>query len=344
MFRSNFPSAHVLTPEPLDENAFRDWFISEDVEPKPEVLDVINKAARGNPALFSTILQSARDVLPKRSAPQKAASFSPERLPTVEVVRPPTPAAITYDDDPSETHGPHVVTRGAHTLSVPENYRIGSFPVTNGIFGEFIRDGGYQQEEFWRSVHPSIRAGFVCVDKTPGPASWLSARAPVEYPLYPVAGISYHEALAFIAWLERSVAPPVEGMQWLLPTEDMWEYAARGPSGFLYPWGPKFETGRCNSREANLRAPSLSGRFPSGVSPFGAEDMAGNVWEFVRAADQDRGTCALRGGSFSNNADEVKASLRLIHVPRDHRPFDFGFRCALEPRVVTAPPQQRLPR
>jgi formylglycine-generating enzyme required for sulfatase activity len=56
--------------------------------------------------------------------------------------------------------------------------------------------------------------------------------------------------------------------------------------------------------------------------------MAGNVWEFVDAPDQGL-HCVLRGGSFVNNDQEVRADVRLWGVLRDHRPHDFGFRCAL---------------
>jgi hypothetical protein len=54
--------------------------------------------------------------------------------------------------------------------------------------------------------------------------------------------------------------------------------------------------------------------------------MAGNVWEFVVAEKQEQWSCVLKGGSFRNNRDEVKSSLRLFGVPREHRPPDFGFR------------------
>ncbi len=63
-------------------------------------------------------------------------------------------------------------------------------------------------------------------------------------------------------------------------------------------------------------------------------DLAGNVWEFVDAADQPAAACALRGGSFVNSRVEVKSTLRLFGVPREHRAHDFGFRCAQQPRTV----------
>ena len=54
--------------------------------------------------------------------------------------------------------------------------------------------------------------------------------------------------------------------------------------------------------------------------------MAGNLWEFVLASDSSTRLCVLRGGSYKNNASEVRSYLRLIRVPKSHRPHDFGFR------------------
>lgn len=143
-----------------------------------------------------------------------------------------------------------------------------------------------------------VRSSFTCQDGSSGPATWTSAHSYSEQPDHPVTGISYYEALAFLAWLSRTVVsihvsnlsasrsrPPIPNwinMQWCLPTENMWEFAARGASGLLYSWGWEFEEGRCNSREANMGTTSAVGRFPNGRSAFGADDMAGNVWE-IRA-------------------------------------------------------------
>jgi formylglycine-generating enzyme required for sulfatase activity len=315
----------------FDREALRAWLEAEDIDFKEEVLDILSNASGGWPGELGVLIAYLRDTFGKSPEERRAASsWDPERLPTVEVIRPTTSAVVFYDD-PSERHGPYVLTRGTHTILVPERFRICAFPVTNELFGEFVRAGGYRQEEFWQAVPSWARSGFTCGDGTPGPSTWTSASTPFESPKHPVAGISYHEALAFVTWLDRTIAAP-ENMQWCLPTENMWEFAARGPTGLIYPWGPTFEEERCNSREANIGTTSAIGRFPGGRSAFGADDMAGNVWEFVRAADSTRRNCVLRGGSFTNTREEIKASLRLVRVPRDHRPPDFGLRCGLEPK------------
>jgi formylglycine-generating enzyme required for sulfatase activity len=324
------PNIREISLKPLTGADLTAWF-SAVLPDKAAILEtVIGSMTGGLPgslltAVLTTIGAIFTDKPGRNPAAVRAVTGS---IRTVEILRG-SDEAIVYHDDHREKHGPYVLTRGTHTITVPERYRIGTYPVTNSTFVEFIKDGGYRHREFWQDCPIDRKEQFRAMDGTFGPSTWMSESSYPDEAECPVTGISYFEALAFVGWLDRTVTPPAD-MRWCLPSENMWEFAARGRSGHIYPWGSIFEKGRCNSREEGIGKPSPVGRFHSGKSPFDVEEMAGNVWEFVRATDAER-KCVLRGGSFTNFRHEVKATLRLIRVPRSLRAFDFGMRYALEP-------------
>ena len=235
------------------------------------------------------------------------------------------PDSVVYRDDPNERHGPFVLTRGQHELSLPRRFRIGIYPVTNEQFLSFVKDGGYLTDELWEGA---VRRAFLTQDKkTRGPSTWRSSnKYPSRKQNHPVAGVSYLEAKAFARWLNYRYPDPE--WSWCLPSEDTWEISARSSEGFQYPWGSGFRQGFCNSIESDIKDTSDVARFPEGNSFYGCAEMAGNVWEFVEGSGRVAPYhCVLRGGSFNNNEYEVKSYLRLVEVPLDHRPPDFGIRC-----------------
>jgi len=99
----------------------------------------------------------------------------------------------------------------------------------------------------------------------------------------PVIGVSWYEACAYAAWLTemlRKQSAISEQEEIRLPTEAEWEKAARGASGRLWTWGNFWNSSYANSLEGRVMQPSTVGAYPQNKSPYGIEDMIGNVWEW----------------------------------------------------------------
>ena len=157
-------------------------------------------------------------------------------------------------------------------------------------------------------------------------------------PNYPVVGISWESAVAYAEW---------RGMR--LPTEAEWEKAARGTNARRWPWGNTFALRIKNKTfHANVWQQSGSylqpvGTYPTGVSPYGAYDMAGNVWEWVadwysdtfyyRSPDRNpKGPTVgsrrvVKGGSWLNPETFARCSTRIGQHPAIGTSF-IGFRLA----------------
>ncbi len=109
------------------------------------------------------------------------------------------------------------------------------------------------------------------------PEFWTDRR--FNQPLQPVVGVTWYEAIAYATWLSHQ-----SGERFGLASEAEWEAAARGDGRQPYAYGDTFDPWRANALETHVRGTLPVGVFPDGASPFGAEDMTGNVWEWTRSA------------------------------------------------------------
>lgn len=177
-------------------------------------------------------------------------------------------------------------------------------------------------------------------------------RAPGTGPTHPVVYVSHVEAVKFCQWLSAR-----EHRKYRLPTEAEWEFAARANDGRKYPWGNYDRRGDlANFADKNTvfawsdreiddgyAETSPVGAFPRGTSPFGIEDMAGNIWEWCldyyeaykgSPRVNPRGATTgqkrvYRGGSWKSRFSSLRTTTRGSNVP-GYSCNDLGFRIACE--------------
>jgi formylglycine-generating enzyme required for sulfatase activity len=154
-----------------------------------------------------------------------------------------------------------------------------------------------------------------------------------------VVCVSWKDALAYVRWLAK-----VTGQGWRLPSEAEWEKAARGADGRIYPWGDAFDKVRCNTALVGIGTTTAVGSYPGGESPYHAQDMAGNVWEWTSSLYQQypyrkndgrenhnsTENRTLRGGSWGGTSRLARVAYRINSRP-DVFSVVGGFRLAWAP-------------
>jgi iron(II)-dependent oxidoreductase len=167
--------------------------------------------------------------------------------------------------------------------------------------------------------------------KAPLPSFWGMAefKSGMDYPDYPVVGISYFEADKYARWAGKR-----------LPTEAEWEYAARG--GLInknYPWGDEIDSTKVNYGRKYKGILKVGSFKPNG---FGLFDIVGNVWEWTSDNYSDNYYSAspdqnpkgpvngrfkvIRGGSWHSGAMCIQSYYRNGLSP-SWIDFGVGFRC-----------------
>ncbi len=154
-------------------------------------------------------------------------------------------------------------------------FSLARFPVTNVQFQGFLQQTGYS---------PADPCFFL--------QHWQDGKIPPGLEAHPVVWISYLDALHYCRWAGLT-----------LPTEWLWEKAARGPDGRPYPWGTQPPLTRVmdwHARRQAVRSAELTnvasagtcavGRYPRTRTPYGCEDLLGNISEWCQpATSQDPG-------------------------------------------------------
>jgi formylglycine-generating enzyme required for sulfatase activity len=226
-----------------------------------------------------------------------------------------------------------------HTYEIEQPYAISRYPVTNVQYAAFVQAGGYAERRYWTESGWSWREE----ENITGPEEYGT---PYNLPNHPVVGIGWYEAIAFCHWLTEELRQRdalSDTQEITLPTEPQWEKAARSGDGRIYPWGSEPDAEKANYDGTGVGTTSAVGCFPGGASPYGVEELSGNVWEWCRTKwESDYGDYqndialegsarrVVRGGAFSDTEDDVRCAYRGWLNPR-YRNLDLGFRVVVSP-------------
>lgn len=198
-------------------------------------------------------------------------------------------------------------------------FAIGMYPVTNREYRRYLADDLSRSEpKYWH--HPTF-----------------------NNPSQPVVGITWHDAVAYCRWLTNALhakgtLPPT--LEVRLPLEVEWEKAASWDAQHCtkrhFPWGQEWQADAANLAEGRGRwftAPV--GSFPGGVSPYGAHDMIGNIWEWTAseyasypgalAPFYENGSYTLRGSSCASLSTNARCTYRS-RLSADYWRYHLGFR------------------
>lgn len=226
--------------------------------------------------------------------------------------------------------------RPADTVSLG-GYWIDRTPVTCGQYSQFLRSGGYQQRQWWTAQGWRWKQKNQVQKPLYWPSGDVSQAGLANWVHHPVCGVSWYEADAYARFIGKR-----------LPTEAEWAKAAswdvRAGRSRPYPWGNTL-THQCNYSQHIGHTTPVS-QFGNYTSPYGCQDMLGNVWEWTHTwfdgypgfrpfpypdysqAYFDGAHRVLRGGSWATPRWVLRNSVRNWYHPHRRELFA-GFRCAI---------------
>jgi formylglycine-generating enzyme required for sulfatase activity len=242
---------------------------------------------------------------------------------------------------------------------LPYPYWMSRYPVTHAQYSLFVAAQGYSKEGYWLEAQKEgywSKAGFKGRYDGVVRTAPYAYREPFSLANHPVVGVTWYEAVAFCRWFSEQMTIPSWRVR--LPSKAEWAKAAVGgletpatplrvawaeqgwgqampaltPNGQpqrRYPWGDEFSPELANGQETSIGATSAVGCFGAGASPYGVEELSGNVWEWLDE-DYDKYSKVIRGETYYTSLEEVTSAARQWYNP-NYRDDDVGFRCVVVP-------------
>jgi formylglycine-generating enzyme required for sulfatase activity/serine/threonine protein kinase len=184
--------------------------------------------------------------------------------------------------------GDGTLPEGPAHLVVIKSFAMDKTEVTNAEYAEFVHEKNH-----------------------PAPSHWAGDKPAAGSEMLPVVNVSYSDAVEFAKWRSKR-----DGAAYRLPTEEEWEYAARGgDQGNLYPWGNTWEEGGAGVRDPRVIVPKPVGSYPKDKTRWGLLDMEGNVYEWTsskasyypgntqQVKPETKNWVIIRGASFSTDSE-----------------------------------------
>jgi formylglycine-generating enzyme required for sulfatase activity len=256
-------------------------------------------------AVISWIVWGARKGGPQSNSSQASNTATNSNL--SDSNRPTAPIGMVYVSGGTFMMGREVgddAERPPHQVTVAPFF-INAYEVTNEEYEKFVKATNHRP-----------------------PSLWTDGTFPAANGRRPVTGVTWDDATEYARWAGGR-----------LPTEEEWEFAARGTDGRLYPWGKDWRQGAANADGA-AQAITDVGAYKSN-SPFGTADMVGNAWEWTASsfkAYPGRGLPStqptgdlrvIRGGCYESNKDYATTTYRAGWPARGAPTYDqTGFRLA----------------
>jgi formylglycine-generating enzyme required for sulfatase activity/tRNA A-37 threonylcarbamoyl transferase component Bud32 len=210
--------------------------------------------------------------------------------------------------------------------ALPSGERARHAPHVSGMVGGSLRLS--PEEAGWQIAFRATSQRYTAREGEPILYLGRNRRARQDWLDFPVGGIAPADVERYVRWLRETGRVP----RARFCTELEWERAARGGDDRAYPHGDDLAPDDANfdvtyGRVDSAVGPDAVGAHPSSRSPFGVDDMAGNVLELVRSSLTPQGF-VIRGGGYFFNAATCRLTNRTA-VWSTYRDVTSGIRvCA----------------